>query len=159
MVEHGFEGHILPGVFFGFFGLWWSFVTSFRYIQSKKKNSNKTLVGYHTSITMPCFCLPCGKLKYLPIESFIKIIFCTAGVIGEIITGIEYHTVPKNGSNEMNHEHYHEDIDKREVSNSTSQPEMIEKLWLVPGLSLFKILKEMTKPNLGHSFYKCLLFI
>lgn len=141
MVEHGFEGHILPGVFFGFFGLWWSFVTSLRFVQTKIKHPQKknTPICYHSSVTMPCVCLPCNGLSRLPIESFIKVFFCSAGVIGELITGIEYRQVPKNKNfTSMGHDHDHEH--KRDVSifsPSTSKPEMIEELWMVPGFEHF----------------------
>ncbi len=145
MVEHGFEGHILPGVFFGFFGLWWSFITSLRFIQSKVKHPKKknSTIAYYSSVTMPCACLPCSNLRRLPIESFIKVFFCSAGIIGEVITGIEYRKVPKDKNlASMTHNHDHEH--KRDASYlpvnstfSTSPPEMIEELWMVPGFETF----------------------
>ena len=139
-----FAGHILPGVFFGFFGLWWSFVTAIRYVQSKMRCPDKKnkLKGYHSSVTMPCICFPCRRL---PIESFIKIFFCSVGVIGEVVTGIHLRTVPKHKTYtthgmDMSHDHgEHEHMHKRDISNlttsisSTTKPEMIEEVWFLPG--------------------------
>jgi len=151
-----FAGHILPGVFFGFFGLWWSFITSMRFIQSKMKSSpNKkgknSLIGYHSSVTMPCVCLPCSGIRRLPIESFIKIFFCTVGVIGELVTGFHTRPVPKHKvyttrSHEM-HESSHEHMHKRDLmSNMTTThaatpdsttPEMTTEIWFLPGIFTF----------------------
>ncbi len=140
-----FAGHILPGVFFGFFGLWWSFITSLRFIQSKVKHPNRknTNIGYHSSVTMPCVCLPCSRL---PIESFIKIFFCTIGVIGELVTGFHTRDVPKHKvyttRSHESHEHMHKRDLMSDMNNSTSSstfastvttPEMVTEIWFLPG--------------------------
>ena len=87
-------GHLLPGTFFILFALWWSFVTALRYIQSKKRSSSLRrrgqLVGYKSTVTMPCICMPCDSFKRAPLESWIKLIFALIGLLGEIITGIKH---------------------------------------------------------------------
>ena len=82
-------GHLLPGTFFILFALWWSFITAIRYVQMKMKSPFKKngLVGYKTTVTMPCICLPCGRLKRAPVESYVKLFFAAVGLAGELITG------------------------------------------------------------------------
>lgn len=99
-------GHLLPGSFFIIFGIWWSFVTAIRFLQSKIKSPFKknSLVGYMSTATMPCICLPCGSLRRAPFESYLKLFFTFVGVLIEFIFGWEY--VPKNGG-ASHHEHNH----------------------------------------------------
>ena len=142
-----FAGHIMPGVFFGIYGLWWSFITSLRFIQSKtkspsKKTNNNSLIGYHSSATMPFVCLPFSGLRNFPIESFVKIFFCTVGVIGELVTGFHTRLVPKHKiyttrGHEM-HESSHEHMHKRDLMTTSTigtTPEMINEIWFLPGNS------------------------
>ncbi len=90
-------GHVLPGTFFIIFGIWWSFITSMRFILSKKRSPFKKneLIGYRGSVTMPCVVLPCRGLRSAPIESWIKLIFGTIGLLGEVITGFHYEYTPQ----------------------------------------------------------------
>ena len=83
-------GHLLPGTFFILFGLWHSFITSLRFIQTKMRSPYKKdeLNQYKSSVSMPCICLPCSKLRRAPVESYVKLISATIGLLGEIITGI-----------------------------------------------------------------------
>lgn len=83
-------GHLLPGSFFILFGLWWSYVTAIRFIQSRMKSPYKkdSLNPYKTSVTMPCICCPCNRLRRAPVESYVKLIFATIGLLGEVITGV-----------------------------------------------------------------------
>jgi hypothetical protein len=129
-------GHLLPGTFFALFAIWWSFVTSIRYIQSQLKSPYKknSLIGYRGSVTMPCLCLPCGKLKRAPIESWVKLIFAFIGILGEAITGFHIFTVNKpveitNNTPEMQHDdhsgHEHGHNHKREFYT----PQLIERVW------------------------------
>ena len=109
----------------------------------KNPDQKNTLRGYHSSVTMPCICCPCAMFRRLPIESFIKIFFCSVGVIGEVVTGVHWRTVPKHKTyttHVMSHESGdHEHIHKRDTSNNTSstvvttKPEMIEEMWFLPG--------------------------
>lgn len=89
-------GHVLPGTFFIIFGIWWSFITSMRYIIANKKSkiTNKTIIGYRGSVTMPCIILPCAKLRQFPLESWFKLIAGTIGLLGEVITGFHFETHP-----------------------------------------------------------------
>ena len=92
-------GHMLPGLYGLFLGTWWSFITAIRSAQSNLKSPFKknTLVGYMSTATMPCICLPCGSLRRAPIESFLKLFVTFLCVLVEIIYGFRYE--PKT----MNH--------------------------------------------------------
>lgn len=93
-------GHLLPGSFFLIFSIFWSYVTCIRYVlskqrspllgQSKHAKANNKLVGYYTTVTMPCICLPGKMLRRAPLESYFKAIFGTIGLLGELITGFQY---------------------------------------------------------------------
>ncbi len=133
-------GHLLPGSFFIIFALWWSFITAIRYVQSKMKSPYKknSLIGYKTTVTMPCICCPCGALRRAPIESILKATLAFIGILGEAITGFHWKKVPKytiatssHSMPPMEHmEHHH----KREASNlSTSEPEMIDTWYFIIG--------------------------
>lgn len=121
-------GHGLPGSFFLIFGIWWSFITSIRYVQSKMKSPYKknSLVGYKGTVTMPCICLPCGNLRRAPIESILKATLAIVGIIGELWTGFHYTQRPKykllttSHPMEMPMEHQHGKRDVLSVlANST----------------------------------------
>lgn len=88
-------GHLLPGSFFLAFAIWWSFITSIRYVQSKLKSPFRSdqLVGYKTTSTMPCICLPSKKLRRAPIESWVKVVLASIGLIGEFITAIHFNYI------------------------------------------------------------------
>ena len=82
-------GHVAPAIFFICISTWWAFVTSYRYIRSKKfKNGKKEIYEYRGSLTMPCSFCKCGRR--FPVESFIKFVGLFTEVIAEIILGIKY---------------------------------------------------------------------
>jgi hypothetical protein len=95
-------GHILPGTFFGIFAIFWSFITSIRYVQSRQKSQLSTkntakdhrLVGYRTSVSMPCLCLPSRRLREAPGESYVKLVFTFIGILVEFVAGFDFHHVP-----------------------------------------------------------------
>ena len=87
-------GHLLPGFFFIGFALWWSYITAIRYVQSKlRRESNQPPAIYHSTVTMPCICLPSRKLRRAPIESWVKILFTIIGILGEILTGLRFNYI------------------------------------------------------------------
>jgi hypothetical protein len=86
-------GHLLPGSFFIAFAIWWSFVTNLRYIKSTLNNQKSKGYRYRSSVAMPCICCP-GRLKKLPIESMLKLLFALVGLIGEVVTGLKFHEKP-----------------------------------------------------------------
>jgi hypothetical protein len=89
-------GHLLPGTFFIFFGVWWSFVTAIRFVLSKQRSpfkKNGELVGYRSTATMPCICLPIKRLRHMPIESMLKVFFTAVGIMGEMYTGRHWQTL------------------------------------------------------------------
>ena len=133
-------GHLLPGSFFLLFALWWSFITAIRYAQSKMKSPYKknSLIGYRSSVTMPCICCPCGVLRRAPIESILKATLALIGILGEVITGLHWHTIPKykiitpapaDSIPQIEHNHVH----KREVMSSPESPEMITTWFFLIG--------------------------
>ena len=90
-------GHLLPGSFFICFSIWWSFITAIRYVQSKAhKLSNgrscRTSI-YQMSSAMPCICLPSERLRRAPVESWVKIVMASIGILGEFITGIHFNYI------------------------------------------------------------------
>jgi hypothetical protein len=118
------------------FGIWWGFITAIRYTQMKLKSpfrsttkqkkvssrANTNTIGYTTSVTMPCICLPCAPLKRAPIESYLKIVLVSIALFLEIWTGFFWIDVrvPINGATtttttmapmpveEHHHDHNHE---------------------------------------------------
>jgi hypothetical protein len=89
-------GHLLPGTFFAVFAIYWSFVTAVRYAQSKKRSpfDKNKLVGYRSTVTMPCIFMPCSGLRRAPIESYVKAVFGMIGLIGEVVTGLKFNYAP-----------------------------------------------------------------
>ena len=82
-------GHLLPGIFFFIFALYWSFITAIRYAQIRLRSpmDKNKLVGYRTSVTMPPICLPCKSWSKKPFESYVKLFVTTVGIIVEFIGG------------------------------------------------------------------------
>jgi hypothetical protein len=115
-----FGGHILGGTFFIIIATWWSFMATIRYIKCRNRNQSsisKSIVKkYTTSATMPCICLP-RRIRKFPIESIVKLVFTSIGILGEVITGIKkYDTkilpeknslVPQMNENHHHHQHHH----------------------------------------------------
>lgn len=131
-------GHLLPGSFFIIFALWWSFITAIRYAQSKMKSPYKknSIIGYRSSVTMPCICCPCGVFRRAPIESILKATLATIGILGEVITGFHWTQIPKykvttTTSEPMQMEHH---VNKREAAiTQANQPEMIDSWFFLVG--------------------------
>lgn len=137
------EGHLVPGVMMIGLGFWWSIITAIRFILSNKKSPFKknSTNGYRGSVTMPCLFLPCAGLRRAPIESLVKLILMSIGIIGEAYTGYKTHWHPKSfyephtstGSSvdHMAH-HHHNHEHKRSVVNdltTTTEPEELIKTW------------------------------
>lgn len=82
-------GHLVPGTIFITIGLWWSFITTIRFLLSKRKSPfrNNVPIGYRGSVEMPCIFLPFASLRHGPVESWTKLILITIGIVGEAITG------------------------------------------------------------------------
>lgn len=82
-------GHLAPGAFFMTFGFWWSLVTSIRLVISKNSSpiKKRNKIGFHSTVTMPCFFLPCSTLRHAPVESWLKLIVNLTGIFAEIFTG------------------------------------------------------------------------
>ncbi|XP_052811512.1 transmembrane protein 45B-like [Mya arenaria] len=76
-----FPGHALPGSFFIFFGLWWTFHMFYRYYIALNKNTKFT-----SSVIFNCPCL-CGRFKDWPIEAYFKLMCICIGFFLEIYTG------------------------------------------------------------------------
>jgi hypothetical protein len=74
-------GHLIPGSFFILFSMWWSYIASIRYFQSKLRSTfNKEF----------CVSLPFCRIRRLPVESYFKLIFSLMGVSLEFLFGFEY---------------------------------------------------------------------
>ena len=74
-----FMGHVLPGSFFIFFGIWHTVNLYIRYFRSKISGKR-----YRSSTTFPCY------LSNYPVEGFLIIFATTIGTIGEIATGYKF---------------------------------------------------------------------
>ncbi|RNA39623.1 transmembrane 45B-like, partial [Brachionus plicatilis] len=112
-------GHLLPGTFFILFAVWWSFVTAIRYIQSKHYlSAKKSKANYVSQTTMPCICLPSESLRRSPVESCFKLTAGLIGILGELVTAIDFNHVVEPGigkddvsifgcDNQSSHVHMH----------------------------------------------------
>ncbi|KAK7107907.1 transmembrane protein 45B-like [Littorina saxatilis] len=76
-----FEGHVLPGLFFITFAFWYVIQSFRRFFNSRLRNARFT-----STVAFPCDCL-CSRLKDLPVEAFVKILFAGIGFSAEVITG------------------------------------------------------------------------
>jgi len=84
-------GHILPGTFFAIFAIWWGFCVAARYFHSRhstKKSRKPNL--YRAATTFPCHCCPSASLRQIPLESYIKLICVSIGILGEAVTGLKH---------------------------------------------------------------------
>ena len=80
-----FIGHLIPGVIFIFLGFWWSFLSTFRYIE--RRNGNLRNNKIYDNYSMQVFCGP-AWLQKLPIESIFKFLLSIFGILFEITTGL-----------------------------------------------------------------------
>jgi len=138
-------GYVAPGSFCLIFGIWWSFMTAFKYAHSKlNPKSNQ----YKATITHQCICMPCSGVRRAPIESILKFVFLMAGFMGELAFAFQPTAIIKNNTSTMSmnhdmsqHEHNHHHDEKRDVlsmmiqSNVTggSQPEIIHTWMFLTG--------------------------
>ena len=103
-------GHLLPGSFFIIFAIWWGFITSLRYVQTRvaanasrktAHNRNKKPLAndaaanddatYQTSVWMPCICLPCGpRARRAPIECWLKAVLAFIALVIEAYTAVSF---------------------------------------------------------------------
>ena len=84
-------GHILPGTFFAIFSIWWGFCLAVRYFQLRH-SLNKSVKSnpYRSTTTYPCACCPSMLLRKIPLESYIKLICISIGILGEVVTGLRH---------------------------------------------------------------------
>jgi hypothetical protein len=136
-------GHVAPGAFCLIFGIWWSFITAFKYAHAKLNPKSNS---YRASITHQCICMPCSGVRRAPIESILKIVFLTAGFCGELFTAFQPKTIIKYSTSTMpmnHHEHHNHHDEKRDIlsmmiqSNLTAdsqiQPEIIHTWFFLTG--------------------------
>jgi hypothetical protein len=84
-------GHVLPGTFFAIFAIWWGFCVPVKYFHSchSRKKSQKPN-PYRSSTTFSCLCCPSSSLRQIPLESYLKLICVTIGILGEAVTGLKH---------------------------------------------------------------------
>lgn len=75
-------GHFLPGGFFVMFATWWTFSCLHRFYRARYRKGS----AFHSTLTFPCVCC-CNFLSRYQLEGFFKLLFCSVGLAGEIITG------------------------------------------------------------------------
>lgn len=81
---HGaFTGHVVPGAFFLFWGLWWAILTYSHYFQCLASNRRFQTRGWQL--------LPFGplRLRSVPLEPFVKLVLPVVGILGELWLGHE----------------------------------------------------------------------
>lgn len=84
-------GHILPGTFFGIFAIWWGFCLAVRYFYSRHSMKKfRKLQSYRVKTIYPCSCCPSPSLRQIPLESYIKLICISIGILGEAVTGLRH---------------------------------------------------------------------
>ncbi|XP_014675896.1 PREDICTED: transmembrane protein 45B-like [Priapulus caudatus] len=74
-----FMGHVIPGSFFLVFGTWWTSQIAYRYARAQARRG----LPYRSSVTFPC---P-GCLRSVPVEAILKVVLCSIGIAGEVVTG------------------------------------------------------------------------
>ncbi|XP_077493150.1 transmembrane protein 45B-like [Amblyomma americanum] len=75
-----FAGHLLPGTFLFILGTWWAFGAWHNYVRCKKRNRRYTCRAWYV---MP------GISRRICFEGLSKIITCSIGIAGEVVTGFE----------------------------------------------------------------------
>jgi len=85
-------GHILPGTFFAMFAIWWGFCVAVKHFQSRHATKKYGKTNPYRSITTRYACLFCSSLslREIPLESYIKIICVSVGMLGEIMAGLKH---------------------------------------------------------------------
>lgn len=81
-------GHILPGTFFAIFAIWWGFCLAVKHFHSRhSRNKSRKPIPFQSATTFSCLCLP-ASLRRIPLESYIKLICISIGILGEVVTGL-----------------------------------------------------------------------
>lgn len=84
-------GHILPGTFFAMFAVWWGFCVAVKHFYSyHSKHKSRKPIPYRATTTFSCLCCP-PSLRQVALESYLKIICVTIGILGEAVTGVGRH--------------------------------------------------------------------
>lgn len=84
-------GHILPGTFFAVFAIWWGFCIAIKHFHSRHSNKkSRKPIPYQASTTFSCLCCPSPSLRHIPLESYLKIICVSIGILGEAVTGLKH---------------------------------------------------------------------
>ncbi|CAF2479101.1 unnamed protein product [Rotaria sp. Silwood2] len=84
-------GHILPGTFFAIFAIWWGFCIAVKHFHSRHSRSKLRKPNpYRASTTFSCLCCPSSTLRQMPLESYLKLICITIGILGETVTGLKH---------------------------------------------------------------------
>ncbi|XP_025097550.1 transmembrane protein 45B-like [Pomacea canaliculata] len=86
-----FGEQALPGTFFILFALWYVVQTFCRYFSCKQRSA-----CFASTVAFSSDCL-CGRLKILPMETFVKISLVTIVFSGEVITGFSNRTLSSLG--------------------------------------------------------------
>ena len=76
-----FIGHVVPGTFFGLFGLWWTWAVFHRYFMCQKvalANGDRKNARWRNTISFNSSCCP-----KVPIEGILKIVAVIIGMLGE----------------------------------------------------------------------------
>ncbi|XP_077493159.1 transmembrane protein 45B-like [Amblyomma americanum] len=76
-----FIGHVMPGTFLLILGTWWAFGAWYNYVRCKKRNRRYTCRAWYV---MP------GMSRRTCLEGLSKIIICSIGIAGEVVTGFEH---------------------------------------------------------------------
>ncbi|UJR36005.1 hypothetical protein I4U23_028744 [Adineta vaga] len=83
-------GHIVPGTFFAMFAIWWGFCVAAKHFHSRhpSKKTRKP-IPYHSSTTYSCSCCS-SSIGQIPLESCLKLICVSIGILGEAVTGLKH---------------------------------------------------------------------
>ncbi|CAF0923186.1 unnamed protein product [Adineta steineri] len=83
-------GHILPGTFFAIFAIWWGFCVAVKHFHSRHSSKkNRKPNPYQSSTTFACLCCS-SSLRQIPLESYVKLICVSIGILGEAVTGLKH---------------------------------------------------------------------
>ncbi|CAF0775853.1 unnamed protein product [Didymodactylos carnosus] len=79
---------MLGGTFFIIFAIWWGFALAVKYFHLR--HPAKKPSKYHSSTTFSCFCCPTAYLQRIPLESYLKLLCVSIGILGEAVTGLKH---------------------------------------------------------------------